>query len=71
MMPHVDGFELVRRLRQDRRWRDLPVLLMSAVEPRLPRAQVRWDAFLKKPFSLDELLGAIEALLRRRRRARP
>ena len=33
MMPDLDGFEVLERIRRDDRWRDLPVLMISAMPP--------------------------------------
>jgi CheY-like chemotaxis protein len=59
MMPHVDGWELCRRLRDDSATRALPLIGMSAVDPR----QAPLDAFLRKPFELDELLDVLHRLV--------
>ncbi len=66
MMPGVDGFGVVRRLRQD--GRDVPVLLLTArdaVDDRVTGLDVGADDYLVKPFALDELLARLRALLRR------
>ena len=55
MMPRLDGWELCRRLRQDQEMAGVPLLAMSAVASR----GVDVDAFLPKPFEMDELLDAL------------
>lgn len=55
MMPRLDGWELCRRLRQDRQMAGVPLLAMSAVSSR----GVDVDAFLPKPFEMDALLDAL------------
>jgi CheY-like chemotaxis protein len=62
MMPRLDGWELCRRLRGDSATRAVPVIGMSAVDPR----QAPVDAFLRKPFELDALLDVLEHLLDKR-----
>ena len=66
-IPGIDGFELTRRLKQDSRTRDVPVLAVTgyaafAADPdRAHRAGC--DAVLPKPCSPDELEVAILALI--------
>ena len=66
MMPGVDGFAFLRRLRGDSN--DVPVLLLTArdaVGDRVTGLDVGADDYLVKPFALDELLARLRALLRR------
>jgi two-component system, OmpR family, response regulator MprA len=66
MMPGVDGFGVVRRLRQD--GIDVPILLLTArdaVPDRVTGLTTGADDYLAKPFALEELLARITALLRR------
>lgn len=65
-MPEVDGLEVIRRLRRD--GIDTPVLLLTARDApsqRVEGLQIGADDYITKPFSLDELLARIEAVLRR------
>ena len=65
MLPDVDGFEVLRRLRATS---DLSVMLLSARgEPadRIRGLQLGADDYLPKPFEPDELVARIEAVLRR------
>lgn len=66
MMPHLDGLETCRRVRAsgDR----VPILMLTAratVDDRVEGLDAGADDYLAKPFSLDELLARIRALLRR------
>jgi two-component system OmpR family response regulator len=66
MLPDVDGFELCARLRQSG-WH-VPVLMLTArdsVSDRVKGLDAGADDYLCKPFSLDELLARVRALLRR------
>jgi len=58
MMPRLNGWELSDRLRELSRTRDVPIIGMSAVEPK----RARLDVFLRKPFELDDLLSALSKL---------
>ncbi|HZI11471.1 MAG TPA: response regulator [Myxococcus sp.] len=62
MMPVMDGREMLRRMREDPKLGDIPVVVMSAgrISDEERRASAR---FLAKPFELDELLDTIAELL--------
>lgn len=66
MMPHLDGLETCRRIRAG--GDDLPILMLTArtaVDDRVEGLDAGADDYVAKPFSLDELLARIRALLRR------
>ena len=63
MMPRMDGLTFLRRLREEPRYRRLPVIMISAV-PRPPELLGPLaDAFLGKPFEAPRLLQTIRQLL--------
>jgi two-component system response regulator MprA len=65
-MPHVDGLTVCRRLRSA--GAKLPILVLTArteVADRVSGLDAGADDYLPKPFSLDELLARLRALLRR------
>ena len=74
MMPNLDGFGLVARLRANEATADLPVIVLSAragEESRIEGLQVGADDYLVKPFSARELIARVQvhvslAQLRRR-----
>ncbi|MBW4574113.1 MAG: response regulator [Aphanothece sp. CMT-3BRIN-NPC111] len=66
MMPGMDGFELLRRLRADSKTRELPFLLLSAragEESAIEGLEAGADDYLVKPFSTRELLARVAANL--------
>ena len=70
--PAIDGFEACRRLRTAGRW--APVLMVTArdaVADRVHGLDAGADDYLTKPFSLDELLARLRALMRRPATGRP
>jgi two-component system OmpR family response regulator len=66
MLPDLDGFTVTRRLRE--RGRDVPVLFLTAkddVADRVAGLTVGGDDYVTKPFSLEEVVARIRAVLRR------
>ena len=66
MMPDVDGFEVTRRLRAE--GRHVPVLFLTArdsVEDKVTGLTIGGDDYVTKPFSLEEIVARVRALLRR------
>ncbi len=66
MMPDLDGFAVTRRLRE--RGRDTPVLFLTAKDDladRVTGLTVGGDDYVTKPFSLEEVVARIRAILRR------
>ena len=68
VMPRMNGYELVRQLRQKPSWRLLPVILLTGrtkTQERILGYQSGCDLYLPKPFELEELGAAIHNLLER------
>jgi PAS domain S-box-containing protein len=73
MMPHLDGFGLMRALRADARTRDVPVIMLSAragEESRVDGMEAGADDYLIKPFSARELLARVASHLQMARMRR-
>lgn len=69
MLPRLDGFAVCAELR--RRGRGEPILMLTAkgqIEDRVTGLDAGADDYLVKPFSTDELLARVRALLRRTQR---
>ncbi len=65
MMPHLDGFEVCRRMRQKV---DVPIIFLSAKGETVDKVtglQLGADDYLAKPFEPAELLARVKAVLRR------
>ena len=68
MLPYVDGFELLKSIRESAHWRSVPVILLTAreQEPDVTRAfDMGADDYIKKPFSPTELIARIRRNLAR------
>jgi two-component system KDP operon response regulator KdpE len=71
MMPEMDGFETLKRLRQ---FSQVPVLILTAKdeeEDRVRGLELGADDYISKPFSHRELVSRIRAVLRRHYAAPP
>lgn len=65
-MPNVDGYELIATLRQNPRFRKLPIIILSSEESEQDKVKGRQagaDAYLVKPFKSIALLETIGKLL--------
>src|SRR5256712_6437523 len=72
MLPDLDGFEVQRKL-VDRGGR-IPVLFLTArdaAEDKIRGLTIGGDDYVTKPFSLEELIARIRAILRRAQSAKP
>jgi PAS domain S-box-containing protein len=67
MMPRMNGFALLRALRENERTREVPVILLSAragEESKVEGLDAGADDYLTKPFSAKELLARVHAQVR-------
>jgi len=72
MMPLMDGAALVRAIRSNPQFRDIPVIMMSAAPETALRKHVDgYEAFLRKPFRVPALLELIASLLNPQRSSSP
>lgn len=72
MMPQVDGYQFLKRLREDERFQALPVVFLTArgmTSDRIQGYEAGCDAYLPKPFEPDELVAIVKNLLSRRQAA--
>lgn len=71
MLPRLNGFEIVRALRAERK--TVPILMLSARGAEMDKVmglELGAEDYVTKPFGLAELLARVRALLRREDRAR-
>ena len=74
MLPGLSGVEFARRLRRDEESRNVPIIMLTArgeEENKLKGFEAGVDDYVTKPFSTQELLARIRAVLRRARPPAP
>ena len=62
MMPRLDGYETCSLIKHNKMFRETPVIMLSSKDGLFDRARGRIvgsEQYLTKPFTKDELLGAI------------
>ncbi len=72
MLPKMNGYEICRRLRREKL--EVPVLMLTAKTEEsdvVLGLELGADDYVKKPFSVREVMARAEALLRRRRQGEP
>ena len=68
MMPGMDGLEVFRRLRSDKRTDSVPIIILTArssESDRVVALELGADDYITKPFSPRELAARVKAVLRR------
>lgn len=68
MLPDENGYEVVKKIRKNPVWRKLPIIMVSAKSTEIDMViglDEGADDYIKKPFSIMELISRVKALLRR------
>ncbi len=68
MMPRLDGYQACALIKANARYGNIPVIMLSSKDGLFDRARGRIvgsDAYLTKPFTRDELLGAVREHLKK------
>lgn len=69
MMPQVDGYQFLHKIREDPRYQAIPVVFLTArgmTSDRIQGYEAGCDAYLPKPFDPEELEAIVKNLLERR-----
>ena len=74
MMPELDGIEVLKRLRSDSKYKDIPVIMATAKGTEMDKIgglNSGADDYLVKPFGVMEMVARVNAVLRRTTKAEP
>ena len=66
MMPKMDGFHVCAMLKKDKRFQNIPIILLTgrlAEDDKATGKEVKADVYLNKPFNPPELLTAVKSLI--------
>lgn len=69
MMPRLDGYQTCALIKNNQKFKNTPVILLSSKDSIFDKARGRLvgsEQYLTKPFSKDDLLGAIKQHVQRR-----
>ncbi len=69
-MPEMDGYEVCERLKADERWRDIPVIFLSALSETMDKVKafnLGGVDYINKPFQVEELTARVDTHLNLRR----
>ncbi len=69
MLPDIDGLEICRNLRVDKKFTDIPIIMLTARGDETDRVlglELGADDYIIKPFSPKELVARVRAVLRRK-----
>ncbi len=73
MMPNMDGFELCRQVKKNKKTANIPVVVVSAMpedDAKIQSLDFGADAYLEKPFSLELMQTTLNGLLTNKERVR-
>lgn len=68
MLPHEDGLDILKELRQNRSTAKIPIIMVTAKSTELDKVKgldLGADDYMTKPFGIMELISRVKALLRR------
>lgn len=68
MLPKLDGYQVCRMLKFDKKLSKIPIIMLTGLGKKEDREwgeRVKVDAYITKPFNVEELLKKIEFLLSR------
>ena len=68
MLPKLSGIELCRKVRSNKKIKNIPIIMLTArgeEEDRLKGLEMGADDYVTKPFSINELLARAKAVLKR------
>uniref|UniRef100_A0A7C3N5G0 Response regulator transcription factor n=1 Tax=candidate division WOR-3 bacterium TaxID=2052148 RepID=A0A7C3N5G0_UNCW3 len=68
MLPEVDGIEILKRMKDDQSYKNIPVIILTAKSDesdKIVGLELGSDDYITKPFSVKELIARIKVILKR------
>ena len=68
MMPAMNGHEVCKKIRKNRKYKDIPIIYLSSLTEKqsiISSLEIGGDDYMTKPFDPNELIARINAILRR------
>ncbi len=68
MLPGIDGIEVLKRIRMNERYRNVPIIMLTAKSDEISKVvglEIGADDYLSKPFGVHELIARMKAVMRR------
>lgn len=68
MLPGIDGIEVLKRIRMNERYRNIPIIMLTAKSDEISKVvglEIGADDYLAKPFGVHELMARMKAVMRR------
>lgn len=68
MLPEMDGMEILKKMKKDSEWKEIPIIMATAKGEEYDKIQgldFGADYYLVKPFGVMELVSCVKAVLRR------
>lgn len=68
MLPDIDGLSIVKKIKEQKQWQGIPVMMVSAKGTEIDKViglDLGADDYMSKPFGVLELVSRVKALLRR------
>lgn len=68
MLPGIDGIEVLKRIRMNERYMNVPIIMLTAKSDEISKVvglEIGADDYLSKPFGVHELMARMKAVMRR------
>lgn len=63
MMPVMDGFEVIEHIRESKKFSNIPILLVTAMDLGEIKENIKIDDYIKKPIDFDNVIAKVRKIL--------